>query len=553
MHEDTKEIESIIFGILSPDEIIKMSVCKIENTKLTGNGSVYDERMGANTETNVPCITCEMTPKMCPGHFGYIELNEYIIHPLFYKYVVSFLRCFCIQCNRLLITGDQIGICGLDRYKSERRFEKILEKLEKVDVCCHCDSPQPKIVYTITDNSIAMVYKESVNTDEDGNTIKKKDNKISIALSVDEIKKLFEPILDEDVRLCGFEPSRMHPRNLILSVFPIIPPCARPFVLADGNICDDDLTNQIIEIIKMNNLLKQDDSKDSNDEKQDIKKQKIIQSLKFRISTFYNNSQGKAKHPTNGRPIKGIKERITGKEGQIRTNLMGKRVNYSGRTVIGPDANLPFGWMAIPKEISEELTRPEKVCSFNKDYLENLVNNGKANFVIKTNGTKINLKYSMFIRGTELLNTDIIIRGDNKFNVNQNSVLTIGDKIERDGKILEGVNKGDIIIRGEERIQVKNIDFLIRYGDKVERQGQIIKSSDILIYPSKKYIKLEFGDEVHRHLKEGDLVLLNRQPTLHKGSMLAMKIKIISGKTFRMNLATCKSFNADKQKIEILY
>jgi DNA-directed RNA polymerase beta' subunit len=546
MHEDTKEIESIIFGILSPDEIIKMSVCKIINTKLTGPGSVYDERMGSNTETNTPCVTCEMSTKECPGHFGYIELNEYIIHPLFYKYVVSFLRCFCIQCNRLLITEDQIGICGLDRYKSERRFEKVLEKLEKVDVCCHCDSPQPKIVYTITDNSIAMVYKESVNTDEDGNSIKKRDNKISIALSVDEIKKLFDPILDEDVKLCGFEPSRMHPRNLILSVFPVIPPCARPFVLADGNICDDDLTNQIMEIIKMNNLLKQDDSKDSNDEKQDIKKQKIIQSLKFRISTFYNNSQGKAKHPTNGRPIKGIKERITGKEGQIRTNLMGKRVNYSGRTVIGPDPNLPFGWMAIPKEISEELTRPEKVCSFNKDYLENLVNNGKANFVIKTNGTKLNLKYSMFLRGTELFPTDIIIRGDNKIPVKENITLCIGDKLERDGKILGGVIKGDTVIRGEEKIQVKNSDFLIKYGDKIERQGEIIKSSDILLYPSKKYIKLEFGDEVHRHLKEGDLVLLNRQPTLHKGSMLAMKIKIISGKTFRMNLATCKSFNADK-------
>ena len=97
---DIKEIESIRFGILSPKEICDISVCKIDNTKLSGYGSVYDERMGGNTDTNIPCVTCAMTPKECPGHFGYIELNEYIIHPLFYKAVVCFLRCFCMQCNR---------------------------------------------------------------------------------------------------------------------------------------------------------------------------------------------------------------------------------------------------------------------------------------------------------------------------------------------------------------------------------------------------------------------------------------------------------------------
>ena len=91
MNKDVKEIESIIFGILSAKEIDDMSVCKVDNTKLSGPGSVYDDRMGSNTENNIPCITCGMLPKQCPGHFGSITLNEYIIHPLFYKYVVSFL------------------------------------------------------------------------------------------------------------------------------------------------------------------------------------------------------------------------------------------------------------------------------------------------------------------------------------------------------------------------------------------------------------------------------------------------------------------------------
>lgn len=562
--DDIKEIQEIIFGIFSPKEIVDMSVCKVETTKLTGPGSVYDPRMGGDMDNNIPCVTCDASPKDCPGHFGHIEFNEYIIHPLFYKQVVAFLRCFCIQCNRLLITEDQVAVCGLMRYKRERRFKKIMEKLEKVDICCHCSHPQPKITYSIADNTIAMVYKEKVvaevSADEESESDgpkkkkrvpKKKEAKISIALSVDEIKKSLDAIIDEDVILCGFAPERIHPRNFIMSVFPVIPPCARPFVLADGNICDDDLTNQLLEIIKANNILKPDDD-EIPDEKKETKRQKALQSLKFRVLTFFNNSQGKAKHPTNGRPIKGLKERMTGKEGQIRNNLMGKRVEFSGRTVIGPDPRLRFGEMGIPRQVAEELTVPVRVTSFNKDYLTELVNNGHANFVMK-NGcdTRINLKYAMFRKGTELLYGDVIIRGENEINVlNGNVVLQKGDNIRRAGKILTSLQPGDVIIRKGERLQMGEKVF-IRFGDQIERNGKKIPYSSILTYPSKKRIHLNIGDEVHRHIQDNDIILLNRQPTLHKGSMLAKRARILPGKTFRMNLATTKTFNADFDGDEI--
>jgi DNA-directed RNA polymerase beta' subunit len=62
----------------------------------------------------------------------------------------------------------------------------------------------------------------------------------------------------------------------------------------------------------------------------------------------------------------------------------------------------------------------------------------------------------------------------------------------------------------------------------------------------KRDFKLEIGDTVERHLKNGDIVLFNRQPTLHKASMLAKRIIIRPCKTFRFNLAATKSFNADQ-------
>lgn len=322
-NRDIREVGDIIFGVYSPEEIRRISVCKIDSSKLsgseknTGYGTVYDPRMGV-IENGKSCETCGPLSSIwtCGGHFGHIDLNEPIMHPLHYKRVVDFLKCFCIKCFKLLITEDQISLNNFNRLLGVKRFNKILEKLEKIDMCVHCEQPQPEIKYTSSDNTVSMVYKQ-----------KDKDKtKISIMLPVEDIKNIFDNISIEDVKLLGFNPDLMQPRNLILTVFPVLPTCARPYVISDNNICDDDLTIQLVEIIKANNHLKVEDGVPVSE----TKRQKYIQSLKFRIATFYNNSSGKAKHSTNGRPIKGLKERLTGKNGLIRTNLMGKLLLITG-------------------------------------------------------------------------------------------------------------------------------------------------------------------------------------------------------------------------------
>ena len=300
--------------------------------------------------------------------------------------------------------------------------------------------------------------------------------------------------------LLGLNPKLIHPRNLILSVFPVMPPCSRPYVIQDGNYCDDDITNQLIEIIKINKHLEVTNLPE-------VKLQKYIQSLKFRIATTYNNSGSKAKHTTNGRPIKGIKERLTGKSGQIRDSLLGKRCEKTGRTVIGPEPTLKMNQLAIPKEIAENLTIPVNVTSFNLEELNRLVEDGFASYILKNKGkTRINLKYALNKKGTKLKYGDKIYRGN--------------------GKVLTYINK--------------NIELEI--GDFVERDGAFLCDIE---YPKKRKYNLEVGDIVERHLIDGDVVLLNRQPTLHSGSMMAQEIVVRDFKTFRFNLAICKSFNSD--------
>ena len=71
----------------------------------------------------------------------------------------------------------------------------------------------------------------------------------------------------------------------------------------------------------------------------------------------------------SGRPLKSVKQRLKGKEGRVRGNLMGKRVDFSGRTVITPDPNLRIDQVGVPRSIAQNLTFPEIVTPFNIDKL----------------------------------------------------------------------------------------------------------------------------------------------------------------------------------------
>jgi DNA-directed RNA polymerase beta' subunit len=474
-----KDIEYIQFGIMSPEDMIKQSVCKIESTKLNGEGSVYDPRMGSMEQEEL-CLSCQLNAKDCPGHFGHIELNTFILHPMYMRHITNFLKCICVKCYRVVLTDDHLKLDGLTKSSGESRFEKCVERLEKVDSCYFCDSPKPKITYQQKTNDITMKFKEK-----------------RIILSDSDIKKMFDNIPDRDIKLLGFNPDFMHPKDLVLSVLPVIPPRARPYVIADNVTCDDDLTNQYVEIVKANkNLLDPDVT--------DTKKEKSIQTLKFRIKTLMNNSQGKSRC-TSGRPIKGIKERISGKDGLIRSNLMGKRRNQSARSVISADPTVRTDELVVPELVAKNMTVPEIVCKFNINILQEMVNKEKANFVVKSDGTRINLKYAMYKKGTQLL---------------------WNDKVIRDGREIDP-------------FKIEN--FEIRLGDKIKRNGEIINAE----VSKKRDFKIEIGDVVERHLKNGDVALFNRQPTLHRASMLAKKIIIRPCKTFRFNLASTKSFNAD--------
>ena len=163
---------------------------------------------------------------------------------------------------------------------------------------------------------------------------------------------------------------------------------------------------------------------------------------------------------------------------------MGKRVNQSARTVIGPDVNIPLGWMVIPQEVANVLTIPERVTKFNKEILLNIIYEDKANFIVR-NDKRINLKYALYKQGTKLLPNDIIRRINSK------------------GRMYNIYVKYD------------TNKYTLLPGDVLIRDGQIVQDVQ---YCKKNTIELNIGDVVERQLKDGDYLYLNRQPTCCAGS-----------------------------------
>ncbi len=467
MESEIKEIESISFGMMSSEDIRQMSSFEVKTAKISSTNlleTVHDPKSGPIG--SAPCETCHQNEWDCPGHFGHIELNVSIIHPLFINHVVNILKIFCWKCNEFLLTKDHLELNNILKLEKEKKFNAVLEKIKKCDRCVHCTTPRADYKLVLNDITYKTIYRTfsyqggAVKTARD-----KKLNESREIVSAEMVKKIFDNIKLEYVEMLGIS----HPKDFCLEVFPVIPSCCRPHEVQDGNINDDDLTYQLMEIVKNNSMIgaikleKESMEKQypeclkvkeilllSNVEKQKkeiddflkkpiknglktkkkINKEEItpldqylklhdkyvkyVNNLKFRIETYCNNSQGKATHATTGRAIKGLRERLTGKEGQIRNNLLGKRCEMSARTVIGPDPTLKIDEVVVPKEIAQSLTFPDFVNKHNIDRLTKLVNSGNAIRLVKKNESgqeiKINLAAAINNHGTPLQHDDIIKR-----------------------------------------------------------------------------------------------------------------------------------------------
>ena len=422
---DCHEIDHIKFGILSSDDVVNMSVCELNSPKLVGPNSVYDQRMGI-LELDETCPTCQQNSKHCIGHFGHINLNVPVLHPLYHRLILNILKCICYKCSKLLLSADKLILNNLYKTSVTNRFYSIVKNMDKVDMCGNCEVLQPKYIFSTSEKQIYMIFKMN------GEITR-------IQMFEQEIYKIFSNISPQDVELLGLDQNNFHPKNLVIHVLPVLPPVSRPYVMADGITCDDDLTLQYLEIIKANIHI-------GNMKTTEFKKQKFIQILKFHIRSLFDNSNEKQK-VSNGRPLKGIKKRLTGKEGIIRNNLMGKRVDKSARSVIGPDPTLKIDEIGVPYDIAQTLAYPVIVNDTNMEEVKSWIEQDQVNFLIRTQNQKrdlrINMKYGTNVFHTKLLYGDMIFRRGRYYKTVQREsdkyIISKDDEIYRNGKRLTDI------------------------------------------------------------------------------------------------------------------
>ena len=215
-------------------------------------------------------------------------------------------------------------------------------------------------------------------------------------LSPEECLRIFKKVTEEDCRALGFDPTRARPDWMIITNLAVCPPQVRPSVSVDSTLrSEDDLTFQYIQILKANSVLKKQEEQGAAGHIIS----ETITLLQFYVATLMDNDLKSARSThKNGRAIKAVSARLKGKEGRIRGNLMGKRVDFSARTVITPDPNLSLDELGVPLSIAMNLTVPEYVHPNNLNFLRSLVERGPlewpgAKYIIRDDGVRIDLRY----------------------------------------------------------------------------------------------------------------------------------------------------------------
>ena len=396
-HEPSKII-GIQFSILSPQEIRNSSVAEITSRDTYINnkpviGGLFDPRMGV-LESGLICPTDGLDYMQTPGYFGHIELARPVFYIQYFSSVLKILKCVCFKCSKLKINKEKYAYF-LEK-DSKKRFDAVYQLASKVMRCgdenddgCGCKQPDK-----IKKEGFATINAEwSANSGNSENP----DEKITMNVTPEHVIKIFRRISDEDVEFMGFSSLWSRPEWMVCQVLAVPPPAVRPSIKHDAQQrSEDDISHIIINIIRYNKVLQE--KMEQNAPANVINDWTTI--LQYYIATMVNNKLPGVSHVTQrtGRPLKSIIERLNGKGGRVRGNLMGKRVDYSSRSVITPDANLSIRELGVPLKIAMNITYPVRVNARNKNYLTKLVINGPdkypgAKILERKNGDNISLKY----------------------------------------------------------------------------------------------------------------------------------------------------------------
>ena len=377
-----KKISEIDFGLMSPETIRKMSVTKIvtpdtyDEDGYPIEAGLMDPRLGV-IDPGLKCRTCGSKGGDCQGHFGHINFARPVIHVGFADTIHKILRSTCRSCGRVLLNDTEKALYKDKLENKLANGEDISQLLKQIHVaakkekCPHCEEVQEEIKI---DKPISIV---------EGN----------YKLTASEVRERLENIPEDDYIYVGINKEVARPEWMVLTVLPVPPVTVRPSItLETGERSEDDLTHKLVDILRINQRLKENMEAGAPQ----LIVEDLWELLQYHVTTYFDNEASgvpPARH-RSGRPLKTLAQRLKGKEGRFRSNLAGKRVNFSARTVISPDPNLSINEVGVPEMIAKEITVPITVTEWNIDKMKEYIKNGSnvhpgANYIIRPDGRKI--------------------------------------------------------------------------------------------------------------------------------------------------------------------
>lgn len=454
------------FGLLSASHIRKMSVCEVKDTTLyyrglPASGGLLDPLMGT-VDRRLLCATCLRDARSCPGHPGNLELSYPMFHIGYVDSVLRTLRCTCFFCSRLCATTDELS--QTRDLQGKARLLSLHTMVRGRKRCVHCDMVRP--TYNRTPLGIKVEWPDNMEWSCD-----EEKEFCNVPFTAREALSILHHMTDEDITSLGFDLKTSRPEDMILQNLVVPPPIIRPAVYtSEGSRSrgQNDLTVKYLEILKRSQELKTHGIREGGWKEAQLTPDILdrIARVQYEVYTLVNNNIRAAKPPggrTGGNQnAKSLSDRLRGKEGRVRSNLMGKRVDFSARCVITPDAYFEPDRVGVPYSIAHRLTVPETVNAMN-----------------------------------------------------------IQDLSKR-------VKLGSETLKGAENV-IYSDGLVVHLGCCKDREN----------------IVLHHGDVVERYLSDDDVVVFNRQPSLHKHGMCAHRVRLMPGSTFRVALPVATPYNAD--------
>lgn len=602
-----KYVEKISFHLLDAEAARRLSVKQISNPDAFDslghptNGGLYDPMLGTIEKAD-RCAKCGLSCFQCPGHFGHIELAVPVYAPLTFAQMFTLLRQTCLYCHRFrsgpvrsrfceaklrLLASSMFteardlddAVIGLVRTRilddptgnptDAQILEGLKHYLSSIDVrgravsrsgavisyrqtviidflkrasglspCQYCKGTSPALYRHAGSKIFTLPLREALRTRMalEGRTldheVSSNDMELDESDSEDKVKDMAHKryltpthVRSHLSKLWKNEPELLslmfgaHSSNRVnfstqnsgeaiffIQALPVPPSRFRPPSLMNGQRFEHPQNIYLQQILRLNQqILELSSSGEKNVEKsldqhvdepikpEDTKSEDVTSEivetwvkLQEQVNFLFDSS--KAPAPMGKVAPPGIKQVLERKEGLFRKHMMGKRVNFAARSVISPDPFIAVDEIGVPNVFATKLSFPEPVTPWNVHVLRQAVVNGP------------------------------------KIHPGALSVII-------------GSNGGSA-----------DVESPVIHLESLDEAGRRALSEQLLIgdNPNDAPTTSTGQSVVMRHLNDGDMVLMNRQPTLHKPSIMAHKVRVLPGeKTIRMHYANCNTYNAD--------